>query len=85
MTNDKRDVINDELQALIIKARYFYKNNIAVHISFKNSEHWINGYIMQPFTDEYFMIDELEDGKLSDPIVFLKIKDIVAYQEPKNG
>lgn len=60
-----------------MKANFFFRNNIPVHISTFNYGWW-NGNLIK-ITDDFLTIDEYKKGRKD--LFLVDIKDIVAYEE----
>lgn len=74
---------NDEekrIQLLKQKAKFFFLNNILVHVSKKDKE-WLNGNIVQPLSSDFFMLEEKKKGLI--PVFFLEVVDIEKYEVEK--
>jgi len=67
----------EQVQVLMKKADYFYKNSIPVHIKFKEN-YWKRGLITE-LSSDFFLLDERMEGKM--PIFFLEIEDIREFKE----
>lgn len=67
----------DKLNLLKQKVKYFFDNNISVHITFKDSKSWKNGNIIEPKASDFFMLEEFKEGLV--PIFYLQISDIIKF------
>jgi len=59
------------------KVKYFYENNICVHISRTNG-FFHNGMILE-YVEDYLILDDERNG--ATPIYFIEIKDIEKRRE----
>lgn len=67
---------SDEIKVLQQKAKYFFDNNKIIHITYKDGS-WNNGSIKEEPREDFFLLEEFEDGEL--PIFYLQIKNIEIY------
>lgn len=74
-------MIDDKLQRTTMKANYFLRNNIDVHIKTFEGE-WYNGTIIK-ITDDFLTVNEYKKGRKD--IFLVDIKDIVAYEKEEEG
>jgi len=68
----------DDIELHKKQADYFFKNKIPIHVSLINGG-WKNGNIVEPISDDFFMLEEREEGLM--PIFFLQIKSIDKFME----
>jgi len=86
------------IQAQLIekKARYFYKNNLPVHINLKKKDYeeeptWENGWIEEEPSADFFILRLREEGKKkyngaeTVAMFFLQIEDIEEFHEANDG
>lgn len=59
------------------KVKYFFENNISVHIS-KTNGFFHNGMIIE-YVEDYLILDDERNG--ATPIYFIEIKDIEKRRE----
>lgn len=72
--------MNDENENEIIKKQVlaYFENKIAIHIKYKDGA-WHNGYITSLNNDDFFMLNEREDGLL--PVFYMHIKEVSKFIE----
>jgi hypothetical protein len=66
----------NETDAIKTRTKYFFDNQIKVHITFKD-DRWKNGFITEITSADFFMLHEVFEG--DQPVFFLQIKEIAPY------
>ena len=66
----------NETDVIIARTKYFFDNQIKVHITFKDDS-WKNGAIIEMTSADFFMFSDVYEG--DQPIFYLQIKEIAPY------